>query len=54
LHVVDPKLRDDHKKRLTEAGIDLGGAEQRANSSCATGRMPICVTGGLTRTGCLL
>ena len=29
LHVVDPKLRDNHKKRLTEAGIDLDGAEQR-------------------------
>jgi hypothetical protein len=27
-HVVDPNLRDDHERRLTEAGIDVTGAEQ--------------------------
>jgi hypothetical protein len=27
-HVVDPTLRDDHKRRLTEAGIDVTGAEK--------------------------
>ena len=26
-HVVDPKLRDNHRSRLTEAGIDVDGAE---------------------------
>jgi MEDS: MEthanogen/methylotroph, DcmR Sensory domain len=25
-HIVDPKLRDDHLKRLSEAGIDVQGA----------------------------
>lgn len=28
LHVVDPKLRQDHLRRLGSAGIDVAGAEQ--------------------------
>ncbi len=27
-HIVDPKLRDDHLKRLSSAGIDVTAAEQ--------------------------
>jgi hypothetical protein len=27
-HVVDPKLRDEHRQRLTSAGIDVATAEQ--------------------------
>jgi hypothetical protein len=27
-HVVDPKLRDEHRQRLTSAGIDVAAAEQ--------------------------
>src|ERR1700674_2367258 len=28
-HVVDPKLRDDHLRRLESTGIDVGGAQER-------------------------
>ncbi len=28
LHVVDPRLRDDHRQRLASAGIDVAAAEQ--------------------------
>jgi hypothetical protein len=28
LHVVDPKLRDEHRQRLASAGIDVAAAEQ--------------------------
>jgi MEDS: MEthanogen/methylotroph, DcmR Sensory domain len=28
-HVVNPKLRDDHMRRLESTGIDVGGAQER-------------------------
>src|SRR5436309_10494535 len=38
-HIVDPKLREAHRRRLESADIDVAAAEKMGSSSCATGLM---------------
>lgn len=40
-HVVDPKLREEHLRRLRAAGIDAAQSAPTGSSSCAIGTPPI-------------
>jgi len=53
-HIVGPKLREEHLRRLASAGIDVAAAERAGNSNCATGLMHICEMATSIRTGCWL
>ena len=51
-HMVDPRHRAEHLRRLQEAGIPVDEAERRGNWKSGAGRMPTCGTGTSTRTRC--
>ena len=51
-HIVDPRHRPEHLRRLQEVGIDVAEAQRKGNWMSGAGRMPTCGTDTSTRTGC--
>jgi DcmR-like sensory protein len=49
LHIVDPDLRDDHLKRLTDAGIDVEEARTRAGKTSPALTQRGCISSAITR-----
>src|ERR1700720_3483153 len=53
-HIVDPEYRQEHLKRLPEAGIHVQEMTIPANWRCSRGPTHMCGTTGSTRMQCSL
>jgi hypothetical protein len=51
-HIVDPENREEHLKRLAEAGIDVQKMMEPANWRWCRGPTYTCAIIGSTRTRC--